>query len=182
MTDTAGPGAIGVVPVDGLGGLGIQLGELINDRRDGAQHAFVLLDDGTVLEAEPEGARVSPLEHCAKPVAWIDPPLSDDTRARIVRRARSKKGSGYNWWSYVWIGLSRFGMRPKWLRKRVADPDNNMCSQLCDLIWQEVAAELPADSADKRLLRLFDDGRLPGNVTPGDLAWIAATKPWESQP
>lgn len=182
MTAEARPGAIGVVPVAGVGGFGIQLGELIIDRRDGAQHAFVLLDDDTVLEAEPKGARVSPLAHCARPIAWIDPPLSDATRAVVVRTARGFVGCGYNWWSYLWLALCRFGLRPGWLRKRVADPGNNMCSQLCDLIWQDAAAALAPSDPDVKLLHLFDDNRLPGNVTPGDLAWIAATKPWEIKP
>lgn len=179
---TARPGAIGLSPIHGIGGFGIQLGELILDRRDSAQHAFILLDDGTVLEAEPKGARIAPLAHCAKPIAWIDPPLSDATRAAIVRIARSHVGCGYSWWAYAWLALEKFGLRPAWVKRKVDNPGNAMCSQLVDRIWREAAKELAPSDPDQRLLHLFADGRDPGTVTPGDLAWIAATKPWEIRP
>lgn len=190
MTDGARRGAIGVVPVAGTGGFLIALGELINDRRDGAQHAFVLLDDADdpnarVLEAESNGARISPLSHCARPIAWIDPPFKDSTRDLIVANALKLEGTPYSWWTYLWIAACRLNIRSKWLRERVnrwkdGKPTDAMCSQLADCDWVMTKAQLPADDPDVALLTIFDDGRLPQNVTPGDLAWIAATKPWET--
>lgn len=174
----AKPGAIGLVPVRGLGGFGIQLGELLVDRHDGAQHAFILLDDGTVLEAEPKGARIAPLAHCAGPIVWLDPPLHDSTRDVIVKVARTYEGCKYSWWAYLWLACNRFGLHPAWLRSRVDDPHWNMCSQLVDRIWRQAAGMLPELNPDRRWLHLFDDGRDCGNVTPGDLRAVAENPPW----
>lgn len=173
-------GAIGVVPIAGAGGLLIQLGELLLDRMDNGQHAFVLINDegpnARVLEAEPKGARIGWLSKCSTPVLWIDRSFQDTTRDLIVQNALALKDTPYSWWTYLWIALCRFGIRPKWLAKRVGSRKDAMCSQLADLAWVITREQLPADHPDVALLTLFNDGRLPQNVTPGDLGRIAEAR------
>ena len=171
----AQPGAIGLISVRGLIGFGIRTGELLLNGHDRKQHAFVLLDDGTLLEAKPGGAQINGLdEYAGLTISWIDRPLSPAARAAVVAVARTKKGVQYNWWAYVWLGLTKIRIRPKVVLARVDNPNNAICSQLVDRIYQEARAQV-SDPQDKTLLTLFNDGRDPGDVTPGDL-WPLVTQ------
>ena len=167
------PGAIGLVPVRGWGGAAIRLGEFVLDGLCVVQHAFVLLDDGTVIGAEPEGATIFPLSHYADvPVWWIDREVSDATRALVVAEARSWEHRPYSWWAYLWVGALRLGLRPRWLQRKVAAGRAAMCSQMADLVWRAVAADPSISEAEREDLTLFA-GRPAGAVSPGDLYQLA---------
>lgn len=172
------PGAIGLVPVEGWAGIGIKFGEMLLDGKSDVQHAFILLDDDTVLEAQPNGAQIVPLsKYNDRKVIWLDPPLSDEARGVVVRIARTMVGVRYDWWAYLWLFLNRLGFRPKWVLRKVDNPKNDMCSQLADRVYR-MASEQVTDQHDKTLLTLFTDGRDPGDVTPGDLAYLAEHPTW----
>ena len=165
----ARPGAIGLVPVRGLGGEGIKLGELILDGLCAVQHAFILLEDGTVVGAEPHGPTVVPLaDYDGTEIFWIDREMSPFARDRVLAHARPRAGEGYNWWAYVWLGCEKFHFHPDWVKRRVDDPRNAMCSQRVDRVYQMARADC-VNPTDLTALTLFNDGRDPGDVTPGDL-------------
>lgn len=186
------PGAIGSVPIHGPAEWGIRFGEFLIDGHDVAQHTFVLLDDDTVIGARPgpDGATILPLSHYDHvPIYWIDRELSPAARQLVVSIARSHEHERYDWWAYLWLASVRVGIRPAYVRKRMDDPDNDMCSQMADRIYRQSRAVVRVNlrpvgpktyaQSDVAALTLFDDHRDPGNVTPGDLAAISD---WTREP
>lgn len=75
----------------------------------------------------------------------------------VAIAARDFVGTPYDFATYAAIPLYRAGWRTKMMESIIAGTDNMMCSRLVD-------AALAAAS-----YHLFDDGRLPGNVTPSEL-------------
>lgn len=153
------PGDFGLASIHGVAGLGVRIGQWLNgDGWHAFQHAFVVLDDETVLEAEPGGARIRLLSAYdgtnAIYSAWS---LTDDQRATIVAEARPLVGTPYSALDYVSLALLRLGIRPAWLRRYVAASGHMICSQLVDEAYLRAG------------LHMFEDGRWPGDVTPGDL-------------
>jgi hypothetical protein len=57
----------------------------------------------------------------------------------------------------VALAALRYGLRPRWIRHRVATSGRLICSQAVDELYRRVG------------VHLFDDGRPSGDVTPGDL-------------
>jgi hypothetical protein len=74
-------------------------------------------------------------------------------RGRIARPG----GIKYSFADYLALALAHLGLRPKWLRNYIAKSNRQICSQLADY-------ELCAVG-----YHVFDDGRLPQDVTPGAL-------------
>lgn len=122
-------------------------------------HAGLLLDDGTVIEAEPHGARIVPAGWYIHHARWSNLPLTDAQRAAIVTEARRLKGRKYGFADIVVLGLVHvFGWKcPRWVRDYLQRSDRLICSQLVDYAY------------DKAGVHLFTDGRVPAEVTPGDL-------------
>lgn len=154
-----GPGDFGLVAITGRVGTLIRVLQWLNgDGWSGYQHAFVVLDDGTLLEAEPGGARVMPLsEYDGTDVTFSSWTLTDVQRADIVRIARSLVGTPYSALDYAALALHRFRIPAPWLRRYIASRGHLICSQLVDLVYHDAGVEL------------FTDGRWPGFITPGDL-------------
>lgn len=152
------PGAVGVVlrrlpwwrhPEDSIVAWG---------SRSPAVHAFVVIDRGCIVQAEPEGAVIDSID--AHPDAVYSTwPLTAEQQDRIVAAAKQLVGTPYNWLDDLDLGLARrFGVHtPGWVRRRLADPTHLQCAQLVDLAYRRAG------------IRLFTDGRLDGDVTPGDL-------------
>jgi hypothetical protein len=127
-------------------------------------HAGVVLWGGWTMSAQwpyPTLVRLDELleQNRGKPVAFLQAPEWAD-RERIVEAALSLRDRRYSLASYLWIGLSRLGIRPGWLRRRVSSDRAMICSALADRAWAMAG------------VHLFDDGRLLGEVTPGDLAHV----------
>jgi len=124
-------------------------------------HAGVVLADGWTMSAQWPRPRLVRLDELTtrRPLAFIEAPAWAD-RDAIVTAALSLADRHYSLLSYLWIGLSRLGIRPAWLRCAVASDRTLICSALADRAWA-----LAGVSA-------FDDGRLLGEVTPGDLAHV----------
>jgi len=153
-------GAVGLARIRGPLGWAVGAGQALMGDGCAWTHAFVVLDDRTVLEAMPTGARVTPLDSYWSRPTFIDDPVSltAEQRGRIVAQARVLTGVPYGFGTYLWLGLSRFGLRPRQLERLVSSGRSMMCSQLVDEVYRRAG------------VHLFDDGRIPGDVTPGDLA------------
>lgn len=162
------PGDIGLTQISGFVGLLVRAMQCLNGDFKKATHVYVVLDDETVFEAQPGGAVITPLsEYDNRWRVYIDYPLTDDQRARIVSRARSYVGAGYNWTTYFYLAAYRLRFRPQWLKNRVQNDRRMICSQAADKIWTEEG------------VHLFNDGRMPYDLSPGDFGRLPAWEPDE---
>lgn len=167
------PGTFGLTQIGGLLGALIVLGQLLVGDGSKYTHAFIVLDDGTVMEAMPSGARIRPLADSLDrpaPIAfsWAVP-LTAPQRAAIVAEARACEGVRYGFSAYLHLVLSRLGIRWGWLVRYLERSGRMICSQLVDHAYARAGVQL------------FDDGRAPFDVTPGDLANLLIERSWPSR-
>lgn len=123
-------------------------------------HVRLIVDEsGRCVEAVAGGVRYGTV----MPGDVVIPaPLTDSQRETIRDWADQYIGIPYAWLDVVLLGLAQVGVRLPWLaRRRVERPDRLFCSQLIDLAWSDAGYDA------------FRDGRLPRNVSPGDLADLA---------
>lgn len=125
-------------------------------------HAYIVLDDDSVIEAQPGGAVVGKLADYKNKAIYIQLDLTDEQRETIVDEARRLEGTPYSFLDYFALTLARFGIKPKWLKRYIANTGHMICSQLCDEVYRRAG------------IHLFKDGRLPQEVTPGDLLYSLA--------
>lgn len=171
-------GDILLLQIKGWIGWLVWLMQAINRDTSRWTHAAIVLNDGTVFEAQPGGAVITSLsEYADRPGAVVRyyqspchgrpseyellplaPHMNPLRREDIDATARREIGIGYNWGTYVYLALYRFGVRPEWLKRRVQRDERMICSQAVDLVYSLCN------------LALFADGRMPYDVTPGDLA------------
>lgn len=150
------PGDFGLVPISGTGGKLIALGQLLIGVPSKYQHAFILLDDNQIAQAEPGGVEIRPLSiYRNTKVKWSSYPLTAAERAAIVRFAREHVGTPYSWLDYVAIGLHRWKMPSSLLRKYVHDTGHMICSQFVAEAYAVGGYPLGK--------------RAPQEMTPGDL-------------
>lgn len=138
------------------------------DTESPVNHAFVYVGKGQILEARPRGSGFSRWDFYPGTIwlASIKPP----DKPAVVQAAEALKlcGIPYNWLDLVAIGIAQRRWSPElqqqwdaghepWWVKRVSDDGRLICSQLCDLYYRRLGR------------RLFNDGRLSGLVSPGDL-------------
>ena len=157
------PGDFAVVATPGLMGRLIRL-----VTRAKVNHAVISVGDGKIMEAAPAGARLAALtEYDGLTLTWSHLPLTQTTRDRIVDAAYAPAGAPYSWVDAACIGLAALLAVhvPGWVRRRMAGTDHLQCSQLVDVCYADAGVPL------------FDDGRLPGDVSPGDLAQLIASEP-----
>ena len=158
---TIKPGDIGLTTIGGTLGWWVSLGQHLAGDSSRYTHTFIVLDDNTVLAAQPGGARIDSLDLYKNKAIFLQMDLSDEKRAGIIKVAKSLLGTPYSFLDYLSLALLRFGIKPKWLRKYIANSGHMICSQLCDYVYY------------KNDVHLFNDGREFMDVTPGDLAnWI----------
>lgn len=164
------PGDIGVVHVNGIGGLLIRLGQrLIGSGGSDYEHAVICIGvsvDGAaqVVQAMPKGADTRTY-YPASGVLWSSFPLTESQRDRIKRAAIGYLDTPYSAADYFAIAAQRFGFG--WLpfvRKVMASTNSMICSQLCVQCYHDAGIDL-------------FPGRLPGDVTPGDLAALIEKRP-----
>lgn len=186
MTDIQ-PGMFGLTVIGGNLGKLVRFGQRIVERQDYTYtHAFLVVSDELVIEAEPGGAVFAPVSKYAdrSDVLISDLPIqlevsravegwakagfsyanSDAARAydailrrRVVLFGQQCEGVPYSYLDYFALALERFNIHIKAVQNRVERSDRMICSQLVDWVYSEVG------------IHLFDDGRLPQDVTPGDL-------------
>ena len=127
-------------------------------------HVRLIVDEGgTTVEALPSGAALGRVQEGD---VIVSAPLTTYERAAVPGAARALLGVPYGYLDVAALGLAQVGLRLPSLARRIERPDRLFCSQLADLVWQTVG------------FHAFDDGRLPQNVSPGDLADLAFTSGW----
>lgn len=162
------PGDFGLVSIPGAAGWLVRIGQWLNgDGFTTYEHAFLVLAkpnerNGLLIEAEPGGARCAPWpgNYANQDVTYSSWELTSAQRLAIYDAARRLEGTPYSWLDYLSLALVRLRIRPHWLQRYVANTGHMICSQLVDYCYQQAGVQL------------FDDGRLPGDVTPGDLARV----------
>ena len=179
------PGSFFLAAAEGWAGYGIALGEALAGSPSRYTHAGVIVDsDGTCVEAEPHGARLgnvraykhtlisdgpvqSWLEQDAGPghVHWAD---EWHIRRRVALAAQHLVGTPYSALDYFALAALHLHLPSAWIRQRVESSGHLICSALVDRVYMNAG------------IHLFDDGRLPGDVMPSDLAawaedWAART-------
>lgn len=177
------PGTMGLAVIGGKIGKAIKWGQDFVERYDYTYtHAFMVIDSNKVIEAEPGGAEVNDLaKYLDRPdVLFNDAPVQlflkerggsglgweDYIRARIVREARRLQGIPYSYLDYLALAAERFDIKIPLVERRVKREDRMICSQLVDYVYFRAG------------IHLFDDGRLPQDVTPGDLErWVRDNDP-----
>jgi hypothetical protein len=123
----------------------------------GFEHAFVVITvDGMTMEAQPGGAAIGSVHHHPDAVYYSCP---DEARSAVCREAFSLKGTPYSFADYAALAALRLHITPldHALERYVASSGHMICSQLVDCAYQRAGVQL------------FDDHRMPGDVTPADL-------------
>lgn len=167
MTYAPKPGDIFLVPMSGVAGPLIRLGQwAAGDGLTKYQHAGVVVGDvdgyeGTrTVEAYPGGAIVGRLNRFdPKKLVWLRcPPAYRDA---VAAAALGYKGTPYSALDYDALALHRFHIPAPHLKDFIQDHGHMICSQLADQSALDVG------------WHIFDDGRWPGYVTPNDLGKAA---------
>lgn len=124
-------------------------------------HAGIYVGNGKIMEARPGGAGLNFVD-TYDGMVWSHFDLTAAERSDIVAAALECAGKPYGWLDIAAIALAqkRLGATvdsETWWVKRVSNIDTLICSQLVDLCYGDAG------------VHLFNDGRLPGLVSPGDL-------------
>lgn len=148
------PGDIGLCKITGAGGRAIRFAQWLNgDGYADYEHAFVVVGDGKIVEAMPGGA--VHVENWHEDAKYLRCP--ENARGAVAAAAIGLVGVPYSFADYASITAHRLHIPFPLLRRYVAASRHMICSQLADY-----AAEYGG-------WKIFDDGRWPGDVTPGDL-------------
>ncbi|WP_328766942.1 hypothetical protein [Streptomyces sp. NBC_00286] len=151
------PGDIGLTQITGHVGAMIRLGQWLNGDGFGRyQHAFLVLDDDTLLEAQPGGARITQVSaYDDRNTLYVYPGgLTDAQRQAICDAGRRYVGTPYSFLDYFALATRRMRIPAPGLRAYIASTRHMICSQLVDQAYLDAG------------VHLFADGRWPGYVTP----------------
>lgn len=160
MNRTPQPGDIGLVNISGNVGNLIRLGQWLNgDGFSVYEHAFVLAFDKMIVEARPGGAVHVPMCHSWKNTLWL--PCPTPFGPAVAQSAIGLVGTPYSYMDYFAIAAHRLHLPSRRLDRYIMSTKHMICSQLADA------------AATAGGWRIFRDGRLPQDVTPGDLWQIA---------
>lgn len=185
------PGMFGLTTISGVSGKLIKWGQKILDGKDDKfQHAFLVVDNNRIIEAEPGGATFAPLSKYEgrDDVLFSDAPIQLAVNAaeagwekvgytfaqgeasaaydailrrRVVAFGKQCEGIPYNYLDYFALALEHFHLAIPAVKRRIEREDRMICSQLVDWSFEQCG------------IHLFNDGRLPQDVTPGDLEGYA---------
>lgn len=151
------PGDFGLTRISGSVGVLIRIAQWLNGSGwKNYEHAFIVLDNNLVMEAQPGGARYNSLAAYPDAVfsSWD---LTPAQRAKITWTAVDMKGTPYSALDYFALALRRFHIPAPWLRRYIESGRHVICSQLVDDCYSSAG------------LRMFSDGRWSGDTTPADL-------------
>lgn len=154
------PGDFGLVRISGLTGKLVSAGQRLIGSGSYYTHAFVVVDGGFIVQAQPGGAeRVSLAELVAdRKVAYSDFTLTDQQRSDIVSAAEFLVGTPYSFLDYAAIGAHRL-LHLTALERFVESEQHMICSQLVAECYMHAGIFLYPN-------------RILGDVTPGDLAHL----------
>jgi hypothetical protein len=157
MADRTGQFGLGKIP--GRVGRWIWIGQLINGDLCPFAHAYGWVDDTHAVEAMPGGAVITERwrgqPEAKAPFSHFD--LPPENVAAVAAAWRDLVGTPYSFLDYGSLALARLRIRPERVKRYVADTGHMICSQLMD------------EGFRRGGVHLFDDGRIPGDVTPGAL-------------
>lgn len=158
------PGDFALTKISGATGVAIAAAQRLIGTPAPVQHAMLYVGNGMVVQAMPGGAELIPLAEANAVYAWSTGkiPLNATQREWIVYSANALVGTPYSYLDYLSIGLSRWHVRPEFIRDYVSDTRHMICSQLVDYAYECAG------------VNLFSDGRFPGDVTPADLWRLVA--------
>jgi hypothetical protein len=156
------PGDIGLTVITGWGRF-IRLGQWLNgDGFADYEHAFVVSEyrqglpkTPWIVEAMPGGAQHVKNWHPADRTVYLRCP--ERYRAAVAASARGFVGVPYSVADYFALAAHRLHIPAPHLKRFVRSSGHMICSQLADTAAAEGG------------WHLFEDGRWPGDVTPGDL-------------
>lgn len=158
------PGDIGLVRMLGVGGPFIRFGQWLNgDGFADFEHAFMFIGGDLIIEAYPGGAQVNNMSKKYMPaeINWctgISNLWSTEQRAMVPKAAMKYKGVPYSVLDYFAIAAHTLHIPGGPLLKNYVSSTKHMiCSQLCDQIASDCG------------VKIFDDGRWPGYISPGGL-------------
>lgn len=151
--------------------------------RSRVNHAGICVGDNRTVEAQRNGA-VARVEHSLGRDVMFGLDLYERIEGqapgrcqRIAEEALKLRGTPYNFGTLValaWVSArhdpskpAAVPEKPNWLERKVMNDNELICSQLADLACMRAR------------VHLFDDGRLPGSVTPGDIEMVMANPDWE---
>ncbi|CAM5409158.1 putative protein OS=Streptomyces microflavus OX=1919 GN=Smic_80910 PE=4 SV=1 [Streptomyces microflavus] len=151
------PGDFALTRIEGITGRFVAAGQALVGDAAPVQHAFLYVGNGMVVQAMPSGAELIPIEEASSVVQWSTGhfDLTEEQRDAMVVEAVALVGTPYSFLDYGSIALAHYRIRPAWVRDYVASTGHLICSQLVDEVYLRAG------------VHLFDDGRLPGDVTPG---------------
>lgn len=153
------PGTIGLSRISGFLGKAISVGQALHGDPSGWTHAFVVVDEHRVIQAMPGGAEYGSLDFYMQPgnavflPAWPAPVSAAD----VARVADTLIGTPYGYLDYLSLIFYGWGIKLPFTRRRIVSRGTLICSQLVDELYARLGVPL------------FSDGRLPMDVTPGDL-------------
>jgi hypothetical protein len=161
------PGDFGLSVITGITGMAVRLAQAVIGDTTRYTHAWLVIDsDGFLIEAQPGGARLSHLDfYRGRDVYYHRADyLTEEQRIAVGEIGRGFLGVPYSYADYLALGLGHFGKQPKWLKRHIATSGKMICSQLIDEAYRRAG------------YHMFNDGRTPQDVTPGDLFWEALRK------
>lgn len=147
-------GQFGVIRTKGFTGAVIRL-----MTRSQVNHAYIYVDNETVVEAKPQGARLTKVRNFGHDDLKAESSflLTPSERARLASIARGMVGTPYGFLDIVALLFLILGFRWQWLLDRAQTSHTLICSQLVDRVYTLAG------------LHLYNDNRPDGQVTPGDL-------------
>lgn len=177
------PGSMFLTRIQGRTGWWVGTAQALLGMPSEWTHAGIVGPHGVTYEAAPGGVHEGHVDDLqGRPHIVCDAPVRlavaaanlPDVEARgeyerqlreaVVFAAREMLGTPYSFLDYVALALYHLAPNApvtKWARSRVQSSGHLICSAFDDRTF------------DRAGIHLYDDGRLPGDVTPSDLdAWI----------
>lgn len=157
------PGDIGFCAIAGKVGIGISVAQWLLLKTQEPEwkidHAYVVTDLATAVEAEPGGAREVQFgaERTGPGYVYLRPAYGAGQGHDVARAARGYVGVPYSFADYAAILGLHMGIDNGAVRRYVTSSRHMICSQLADQSLSDAG------------VHVFNDGRLPQDVTPVDL-------------
>lgn len=136
--------------------------------RSWADHVFISIGDGRIVEAEPGGVRIGDVsEYAGCRIEYnTGEPMTDMQYAAVVEFAESKRGEPYAWTADAVDGMRALGLRWRILARFERARRSVMCSELAAQAGQHAGLDWLCGQDD------------PCQVTPAMLAARSGMTPF----
>lgn len=145
FTDLPAVGTIGLTTISGNVGKLIKLGQFLNGQGfKNFEHAFLLGPNGSIIEAEPGGARYGNVTEY-KEIYWCDGIASQYTDLQLKNvciGAQKYIGTKYSFLDYDALAAHRLHIPAPGLENFIRDSGHMICSQLCDQAYLDQGCHL----------------------------------------